>query len=318
MKETTYFQFPLCLLQSVLKDKEEGVNLIISYSIVNRAFKTNYAIKDVSRQLMYDYYRNPDSLKKSLKYGLNKYVKEGILTLDEDYNGFNGSSFDPKENMQELGAIYNQDNSFKQDAIFHYQLHCAAKLHNVKLGSAETTLSRYYTAKEHIESHEATFGADPMPGIVTRFIFDVRDKKNYDEIIALCALTAIRSVIGPYNYAATHKSVIAMRMIGAKNKKALEAILNNPANKQAIELYGKYMKRYPMDKMLEKLQTRKFLHSKISVGRRIYVSAKLNMQELEKAIIDERAKKNLKKCEQEARERIFKADKTQQLYKATA
>lgn len=310
MKNPKYFQFPLCLLQNVLSNSESGIGLIICFSVINRAKKTNYSMHDVSRQLMYDYYRNLDVMEDVLQKKFKKYIKQDEIILDEDYNGFVGidNTFNPETNIKELQVIFRKDKEFEEFAIFHYQITCAAKLLNVQLGDIDNTIDRYEEALKQINHHQAKFGNDPMPGITTDLLWDVKGKKNNEEVELLCALTAIRSIIGQRSYSPTYKNVILMRMIGAKSKKALEECLNaeNP-NKNLKIVYEKYSNRYHMDKMIEKLRERKFIQSKIALGRKIYFSTKLSMNELENVLKEERKKKNFKKVEAEARKRILMA-----------
>jgi len=308
-KEYRYFQFPLCLLQNILTDTENGIDIIISYSIVNFAKKIKHNEYDVARQLMYDYYRNENNIPNSLRQDLKVYEKKNDFTYNEDYNGFDGTGkFDPADNIEELQKIFSDNKEFEQQAIFHYQIHCAANALNVKMGSIKTTMERYERAKAQIEQHENTYGKEPTPGIKTNLLFEFRDKKNKNENELLCALIAIRSLIGQHSYTATYKSVICMRMIGAKSKKVLEECLSRfSQQKELKEVYEKYSKRYPMDKLIEALVRRKFIQSKISYGRKIYFSTKLNMQELTEAIIENRKKRGFNKQEREARQQITAA-----------
>jgi len=309
-EEYKYFQFPLCLLQNILIDAENGINLIISYSIINSAKKMKYSISDVARQLIYDFYRHESELPNSLRRDLKLYVKNNEFTYDEVYNGFGGTGigFNPIENIEELKKVFSDNKEFEQQAIFHYQIHCAANFLNVKLGYIKSIMERYEKAKAQIEEHETKYGKEPTPGIKTSLLFEFRDKKNKNENELLCALIAIRSLIGQHPYTATYKNVISMRMIGAKSKKALEECLSKfSKQKELKEVYDKYSIRYQMDKMITTLLSRKFIQSKISYGRKIYFSTKLNMQELTEAIIESKKKRNFKKREWEARKQITAA-----------
>ena len=302
----SYFQFPLCLLKGVFENAETGLNLIISYSIVNLAKKLSYSQNDVARQLMYDCYRNESKLHNSLRTIIAKYIKKGELTYDLDYNGFSGTGneFEFEPSGEELRSIFAKDKEFYQLAILHYQIHCAAKVLNVQLGSIENTMRNYEKANSLVESHESKYGKDPTPGIKTSLLFDIRDKKNYEEMVLICGLIAIRSTVGKRRFTSTTKSVIAMRMIGAKSNVVLQDFLKD---KKLKVVHERYSKRYPMDKLLDTLIQRKFLNSKIPIGRRIYISPTLNMDELEKVIITFRKEKNIKKKEKDARQRILDA-----------
>lgn len=192
-KNESYFQFPLCHLKVLYKNSETGLNLIISYSIVNLAKKLPYSQNDVARQLMYDYYRNEGKIHNSLRICVAKYIKKVELTYDGDYNGFSGTGneFEFEPSGDELRSIFLEDKEFYQLAILHYQIHCAAKVLNVSLGSIENTMRNYEKANSLVESHESKYGKDPTPGIKTSLLFEIRDKKNYDEMVLICGLIAI-------------------------------------------------------------------------------------------------------------------------------
>jgi hypothetical protein len=299
-----YFQFPLCLLQNILIHPSDGINLIINYSIVNFAKKLNYSLHDVKRQLIYDYYRNHKSLHSSLQKSLRQYVLKGRFTNDEDYNGFDGNGdFNPELNTGELDLLFKENVIFAEEAIFHYQLYCAAQALNVEFGNVNYHIEQYEKAKNQIFLHENKYGKDPTPGLKTQILFEFRDKKNYEEIELLCAVAAIRSLKGKHEIIKTYKNVILMRMIGARTKDILNDLLTQPKLK---EVYAKYSNRYWMDKLLKKARDRKFIQSKIGIDRCIYIGITHDMEHLEKAVINIRNKKKLPdKQEKEARKRIL-------------
>lgn len=97
-----------------------------------------------------------------------------------------------------------------------------------------------------------------------------------------------------------------MRIIEAKSNVVLQDFLKD---KKLKTMHEKYSKRYQMDKLMKTLIQRKFLSSKISIGRRIFINPTLNMDDLEKVIITFRKEKNIKKKEKDARQRILDATK---------
>ena len=100
-----------------------------------------------------------------------------------------------------------------------------------------------------------------------------------------------------------------MRMIGAKNKEALAETLKNKALK---DLYNKYIQRYWADKLLNELQLKNFIKSKIGIFRRVCISTTLDFLELEGAVIAYKRSNDLKKRERESRQNIL-----EQLYKGS-
>ncbi|PCH67848.1 MAG: hypothetical protein COC01_04960 [Bacteroidetes bacterium] len=188
----------------------------------------------------------------------------------------------------------------------HSQIHYAAEFLNVNIGSIDDMIEQYEQAETLIRAHEGKYGTDPYLGIGTSLLFEFRDKQNHNETELLCALIAIRSLIGQRKFTGTYKSVILMRMIGAKSKKALKKCLQQKTLKL---VHNKYSKRYQMDKLIAKLVNRKFIQSKISFNRQIFFSTKLDMQELGNEIIRYINNKDIKRKEREARQRIKEATK---------
>lgn len=303
--EHRYFQFPLCLLQKVLIDPFKGIDQIISYGIVQYSKSVRYDLAGVCRQLLYDFYKKEENLSRSLSKKMYSYAQEEVFSYDEDYKGFDGNGqFNPEENTNELLKIFEYDAEFKKEAIQHYRVQCATLFFGVSIGSMNYTLSSYEDVLKEIKSHEQKFGKQPQPGIKKDLLFEFRDKKSVKETELLCALVAIKSIIGQRNFAPTYKNVILMRMIGAKSKAALQEVLKQP---KLREVYETYSKRYRMDKLIEKLVTRNFFRSKISFGRQIFFSTKLTMEELGDAIIEKRKGSKHKRLEKEIRKRIISA-----------
>lgn len=306
--EYRYFQFPLFIVRNILKEPETAFQQIISYSVVTYGIKAvELSEYDVFRQLMYDYYRQQDKIEPALLKTLISYINEGDIEINEDYNGFTGKGeFDIEVETPGLEKIYANDTDFEKRANLHFQIPRAAKFLNVTIGNIKTTMNRYNEVIEQKVIHENKYGNEPMPGIKTELLWDWETVKKYneEENELLCAYIAIKSIIGQNEFTATHKSVICMRMIGAKSNKVLNDFLKD---KQLKNIYDKYSKRYAFDKLIERLVSRGFIQSKISLGRSIYLSTKYDMPQLQEAIIEKRRKKDFKRQEAEARKNILSA-----------
>jgi len=111
-------------------------------------------------------------------------------------------------------------------------------------------------------------------------VYEFRAKKIEPDIFR--CLAGIRSIVGNNNYCLTDKPTIFGRMLGAKNKQEFEKLKHRPEFRSVIDNYCKsieplLLKRYPMDKLLKSLVTRKFIqylsiknHSKFYVSGRFY------------------------------------------------
>ena len=121
------------------------------------------------------------------------------------------------------------------------------------------------------------------------FDFYKNTKTDYEK--ALFAMYAgIRSIIGNKDFAETTGGMIKCRMFGAKNQAELELILSDRKVKSA---YKQYTTDYHYKKMLKELVVRGFLQSEIGYNKRTYVSCKLDMKDLEDAIVEHIKQKSL-------------------------
>ena len=300
--EYKYIQFPLCLMQEVIKDRHKGLNLCADFGLVHFALSQKYEIGDVVRQTIYDYYKNTDKLPRDLRVAIEEAEAEDQFTRDDDYNGFNSDGkFDPELNAPELLKILEDNPDIKEEAVRHYQLHQAAGLHNVTVKSIKSTLDRYQQAKGFKELFEAKFGTDAMASVKPGMLYDFRDGKEQD-IDLLLGYLGIVLLIGFRKFISTTKPVILSRMIGAKSKPVWEAFSKV---KEARGIVERYSKRYNMDRLLLSLAERKFImfltRPHVSL---IYVSKYMEPEQLADLVRQSQAKYNLKNKIREASQKI--------------
>lgn len=306
-KEYAYIQFPLCLIRETFRKGRSAIGLMLYYGIVSFAKKLPYDIQDVAHQVIYYYYRKPEILQSSIR----RYIENNRFTYDEDYNGFTvEGDFYPAENAEEIISLFD-DEEFKNDCILHYQLHLATSSDplNIDIISNDYVIDCYKKALQIKDEFESIYGPDAMPFCPKSILFDFADNEKNDLDI-FRALIGIRSLIGFKNYVATVRPVILMRMLGCKNKKALNDFINSCT--EAKELFDKYTRsdkalRYHFDKLFATLLSRGFIKSKIfvrGISRKIFISIKLNHEQLAEEIIKFAAKRNFKKQENEAISKI--------------
>lgn len=311
VKEYGYIQFPLCLLQETFMDINNGLNMILSYGIINYAGKLPYETASVAKQVCYSWYRNRDILQSSITRKIYKAIDEETFTEDVDYNGFAGDTFYPDENIDELSRLFSSNPSFKKDCILQYQINLASSQNHLSLilGPYDATIREYNQALFIKQKFEAKYGPDVMPTIKAKVLIDFRDKYQ-SQIDLFRGIISIKSLIGFKKYIATTRNVILMRMTGCKSLSAMDSLLSK--NKKAKEFHEKYFRsdkalRYNFDKLFYELLTRGFIRSKIferSVSRKIFISTKLSYEELADEIIKFAKKRSHDKEENEARERI--------------
>jgi len=257
-KEYRYIQFPLCLLMETYKtDIESALRLILRYGIMNYAIKLDYNLHDVAQQVAYYYYRKQDVIHKSIINKLDNAIEEGLFTLDEDYNGFQGTAkFDPEENIIEIMNLFDSDPQFKADSILHYQLHlCTSSDHlGVGIASNDGIIKSYNAALQIKKDFEKKFGPDAMPNCKIQQLFKFIE--NPKDIELFRAYMGILSLIGQRTFISTSKPVILSRMIGCKSKAVFDFY---KTERKLISTIDKFSKRYQMGKLLETLEQRKFI-----------------------------------------------------------
>jgi hypothetical protein len=302
----TYIQFPLCLLQLTYGAPEKGLSIILNFGIVNYGLKFKYDIKEVARQLMYCYYRNNLMIQIPLYKTLQRYIHEGLITIDEEFDGFDFNGFNPE--IDKLIRLFETDIEFRDASILRWQIDKAASLLNIRLGSMDVAIKEYTEGLNFLVNFEVKYGADCWPGVKPSQLMEFRDSGK--DIDLFRAYIGIRSLIGRNNYIATTKKVILMRTLGCKNDKAMQEFLK--VHKPAKAIYDKFTRsdnalRYNFQKLFEILIERGFLKSKVferTVSRKIFLSIEFTYDQLADEIIKFYKKRSSKKNEQQAREKI--------------
>lgn len=306
IKEYGYLQFPLCLIKETYKDIENGLNLMISYGIVNYALKLDYDMTDVAKQLLYYYARKRNVLQSALVKRLSRLAEEELYFEDRN-PGFDAKgNFDPDTDLQikPLLKLFESDPELMRGAILNYQLHLATSDNHlgITIGTNDSTLKRYNQATKIKQDFEFKYGPDAMPCCKKSMLFDFRDKHQKD-IDTFRAYIGIISLIGQRNFISTTKPVILSRMIGAKCKEAYTHFSDDPIIKKTVD---KYKTRYWMDKLLFTLAQRKFIMYLTEKHKRlVYVSKYMEPKELADHIKERRDMRDLKQLQKEALQHLY-------------
>lgn len=306
-----YLQFPLCMLRNLFADKEKTINDIINYGIYRFARKQDYDLFEVARQMMYCFYRKQGDLTNDLRRMIQRYIDSENIQIDDDYNGFSGSEFNPETEIGNIMELFNTDNNFMEKAIEFYQIRqaCSRDLLNITC-NIDACLRRGKEIERTIPEGE------PYPSINKDRFFDFRDhEKTEFDLMQFACYIAIRSILGEKPYCRTNKEMILCRAFGYKSNKHLPTTMN-PVIK---ELFVKYKKRYHIDRILQSLELNWniLIYSHNIRGLYIGLSKKIT---LESMIVQAETKKKkkqidaLKKRKDEAREKALQQlNKGQQL-----
>ena len=318
-----FVQFPLYLIRDLFTNKKETIQRIMYFGIWKYSFTFHFKEKEniqdyitkVARQLMYGYYRT--GLTSELKKTIKNYISKKRITIDETYNGFSssGESFDPFEEMQQVQILFNENESFKINAMEYYRMHMAMESLRITPGSIDSTLNEAKEVSAKIPEN------DPMPMInVTRLFNFLKNEKSEFELVQLAAYIGIRSIIGKKQYCKTNKLHIVSRMFGYTSHKQVPIDFKSEYLK---ELHKKYSHRYHIDKVIRELELNWNVLTYSNNIRGLYIAMKNKIGIEALAIASEiKKRKNqiaeLKQSKIEARKKaIEQLNKAQQLNEAT-
>jgi len=299
-REYRYIQFPLCLLKETYPDPVRGLELMIAYGIVHFAIKQKYKMQEVVRQLFYDYYRNGSRMQHDLYERFGELEDGKNIIFDDNACFGRGYIFDPTD-TNELEYIlkhFEADPQFKEMAVLNYQLHQATEFLSAEPQSFDCLIADFNEAEANEKAFKIKYGNDAMPMCKLSQLYSFRD--NPSDIALIRAYIACRSIIGRKACARTTKSVIVMRMLGAKSKVVLKDFLDENTK----PIFVLYSKRYHIDKLIDTLCIRGFIMS-ISKkhDRHIYISVHITPAILAhrgRSIKPTRSSKDLKKEREDA------------------
>lgn len=292
--EFKYLQFPISLMQEIIKDRHKGIQFCIDYGIGHFALAQHVNTQDVARQVVYSFYRDGAQLPYEVLSAMVEAKEAGDFTRDDDFNGFSSDGdFNPEDNINEVLRVFEYKPDLVPEATDFYKWHTAQEFFkgHIKIHHIKSVVATYKKAKALQATYEAKFGPDAIVSAKPSLLFDFRDDPEQD-IDILLAYLGIASLIGYRNFISTTKPVILSRMIGAKSKQTWEAFSKA---KEVREIVEKYSKRYQMDRLLLNLAERKFImyltRPHVSL---LYVSKYMEPEELADMVRQSQEKYNLK------------------------
>lgn len=305
-----YFLVPVFLLQELTSNKEKALNGMIDFGIysLSKKIKFNGDVDDElhegARQLMYCYYRKPELIPKQTRLNLELYIDTEKVGIDEDFNGFDGTEFDPEYELEGLIEVANTD------PIFYYQIIDFGKLKSTyNLLNINGDMNAAYKNAEEIEKIMGE--KEPMVMINRDHAFNFRDnEKSEFELMTFAVYLGLRSILGKKSYCKTTKQMILARAFGFRNH--TELMKNKP------ELYDKYSKRYWIDKLLAEIETGNWnivTYSNRMRGLYIGYSKKISLEELIVKVESKRSKNSaadLKKKKKLIRNKVLQEMSLQQ------
>jgi len=285
--EYKFIFFPISLMNGFFDKKEETINRILDYGIFNLCLKINANLNDVATQLMYGYYRKRNDLSHELAEIMDKYVDEGKLLIDEDYEGFAGNEFQPDYELDTLIPLLEKDEKFRYLAV-EYTVSKHVMSRAGIGGFYENVLENGKKISEEINPKEPSVSVD------FKKLFEYRDtEKTEQQMIQLAAFIAVKSILGKKPYCRTTKAMILSRMFGYPK---IQESINHV-------LFTKYQKRYHFTKLMESLNESWGILNYSHYMRGMYIGYVKKIS-LEKLIEIAETKKNKSKIMQEKKRKI--------------
>jgi len=238
--EFKYFQFPLFLLQDLMHNKTKALNNIIRFGIYRFSKTIAYNEKQVIDQVIYGIHRG--GLTSELKRITDNYQESDKLSLDEDYNGFQGANFDPEYENEQLSPLFNSEQDFQEYAIQYYQIKQAYKTLGIE-GNYDNCIDNAQEIENSIPERE------PMPMVNKGLVFDFRDNdKTEFELMQFACYIALNSILGTKHFTKTNYDFILCRTFGYSKPDLI------PNELKATPIFDKYTKRHHREKLLNQLE----------------------------------------------------------------
>lgn len=304
-KQQKFFHVPIVLLRELFTDKEKALNEIIQYGVWNFSKKFPMSIDNVAKQTMYGFYRGglPSELYKRIK----KLTDNGLIELDEDYNGFLGKTFEPDTSA--LSNFLADDDGLKELATEYAAVNT---IHNKNiLGLSVGSVDRLI--KQAKDIHKKIPAKCPMVMVSTSKIFEFRDKEKPEyDLMQFAYYLGIRSILGTKKFWHTNHLMIRCRAFGYSSPKELPSFITSNdelARGRLGNLFKKYSSTHHKAKLINILRLNWGLTAYSKGVNGVMVSMKGNMSQIELiAITKERQLTNrLKRQKEEDKENELKA-----------
>ena len=300
-----YVQFPLSLLPDIISKKEETIEKIIHYGIYRFSTTRIYDIQVSTKQFLYCYYREKDSLTEYLIETIESYISNETLLLDEDYNGFRGKKFDPTFEIEQLEKIFEKDLCFKNKILEFYQIYIACVYFEV-----EKNCQNYLMVGKEMQNQVKQ--NEPILSVKIKLLLDFKNNyKSEDELLVLVGYLAIRSILGERQYVVTNKKHILSRMMGL----ASSTFPSQTFDDNISAIYSRFIKRHHIDKLIKTLELDWYIATYARNTRGMYISMvnKVPIEKLAMIAEERKIKTRTKKLKQSKIDAETKARYTKKL-----
>lgn len=303
-KETKYVHFPVNLLPSFLNETDKTIEKAICYGVLRYSDSIKADADEACKQLMYCYYREEDSLPEWLFEKIENHIETGALSVDEAYAGFNGETFNPESELDDLKKILEKDEEFKESITQFHRVRQSLWFFDL-LGriSIENVINTGVKIKNNLQPKEpiASANLDVLKSFLNNKSKDENDK------IQLIGFLAIKSIIGGKEFEKTNKKLILARMMGYSS---YSDINSDELNETLSYIFERFYHRYHMDNLITMLELDWHLITYSNKVRGIYLAIdKISLDDL--ALYVEKQKKKarlieLKRLKNEAKNKAIR------------
>ena len=253
-----------------VEQPQKAINTIFAYAANREAEKIQLDDYNVMRQVVYFYRRGKDIMPQNLRYKIDS-IEDFPVVEEEDFNGFQGDSFKPDEDIDCL-LYYSQT-----DKIFLTACRDFIKFYTAFNGDKKLGIDYkrdYYTEFLQFYKNDLPKGKCVPTSLPHKLLLESQAKTDGRYFAFLAMYSAIRSIIGRKTISETTKGFIYARMFGAKDEKELnELIKKNKSLAKYAEDWNPVHHRRKFAGLLSELQTRGFIlwHGD-RLRRRIYLT----------------------------------------------
>lgn len=250
--------------------KEEVIYNILCIGIFRFAYSIRIQEESAIKEAVYCFHHERDKLSARLLSAVANYT-------DDYYRGYGGIGYAENE-MDALRPVF-EDEDLKLHLTEWYRIRQVLKLLDIDIPFNDIILCA--DKSKHILTEEG----NPSICVNTNFIKNKLDDAKVGNLPArkralLSMYLGILSLIGNKEYAATSSEAIISRMFGAKNKEQLSMYCEDEEFRKVYEQYSTRRKYYSLITELEE----KGMIVRYSYNRTTFISVKLDLDSLVKAI----------------------------------
>jgi len=298
--EVRFVKIPVSLIRQLI-DPDYSVYHLVDYVIYQAAENmfNGFSIANndkFCKDLIYHYYK--ENLPNGLTECLNTLVENDFLTIDEDYEGFDGNGeFDPENNIGEIREYLNRKLTEKEKDEEDYDMGFTPEYFSdlanewCRIRAVLRVFNLSYDAGIVMQNchklQRLVTGNTFCPIGISFLINYLRNANTEIDRIMLAVLLGINSIIGlKKRFAFTTQSLIKSRMFGFASPKELEKFLSFKKNIKVKEKYDYYTSHRQFDKLRSELTRKGLVKVWMGYGKRTILATSHDWDSIKEAVAE--------------------------------